>query len=273
MKTVVAVTAGILCAVFLLYGLVKARVEWNEWAEQRQLAEVQHKADLWCQQQNNDPHAFYVTTYLGNPYFSCMGKDRNSLRWQPDGQLVSDDGSAFFFPRGVLDMSDDVKAANNWCAKANENRDDGMYFSDYIPDGGNYDDKNGKCVDPNGKPLYWQPEKPLLDAKDKIIPPFNAQTIFPSGVNAVGDPAVPKPVYAEDRADAWCRNANSNPKASYSEDHEQCIDYDSLKLLRYQPSDRLLNNHAWDGDNVKSVDCGNKKSLSYVQKETTCSSD
>jgi hypothetical protein len=233
------------------------------------MAQAQHQADEWCRNANHDPGA----KFYGNPQFLCAAADGTWARFQPDGQLISDGGSTFISPLGTLDMSGDVRAAKNWCAKANEDRDDGMYMSAYVPGGGNYDEKTGKCVDSNGKPLYWQPEKRLLDAKEKIIPPFNTQTMFPSGVSAVGDPAVPKPVYAEDRADIWCQNANSNPKADYSQDHDQCIDGGSLKLLRYQPSDRLLNNHAWDGDNAKPVDCGDKKNLGYVQRETTCSSD
>jgi len=171
MRTFIAVVAGILCAVFLLYILVKARIEWNERAEQRQIADTQHRADLWCHSHNHDSGA----RYYGNPQYLCAASNGQWSSDQPDGQLISFDGLAY--------MGDSVDGANEvnqreqaqqkedeagekqlkadadaWCRTHNGN-DSNVHYN-------NYDDRDdGTCAYPDGStPRFagWQPDRKLL---------------------------------------------------------------------------------------------------------------
>jgi hypothetical protein len=172
LKTYIAVVAGILSAVFLLVGLVKARIAWAERESERQVAEAQHKADLWCQKHNNDPGA----RYYGNPQYLCAGSDGQWSGDQPDGQLISFDGHAY--------VGDGVEGANEenqreqakkqseeaeekqfkahadaWCRTHNGN-DPSIHYNNYDMDG------DGTCAYPDGtkgsRYAAWQPDEKLL---------------------------------------------------------------------------------------------------------------
>jgi len=171
MKTFVTVVAAILCAAFILYGLVKARIEWNERAEQRQFAETQHRADLWCQKANNDSTVSYWKQQ------GLCGTGQGWSGQQPDGQLISDNGYVFLGDAVDKRMQGDREEharyedqkkqaqarADAWCQKINE--DSNLHY--WTPAAHSSFDDYGTCGTPtDGKLAKLQPNQRLVDPDD-----------------------------------------------------------------------------------------------------------